>query len=240
MGATDNTSQDQPVRAVHPVLLVHGWAGSFAQTWQRSGLVDLLRESGRTVVEYDLPGHGNAVKSHDPADYDGLAGHLQAHIAPHGVVDAIGFSLGAVTLLRALVASPGSFGTVVLAGIGDGVFQPHDPSNTEKILAGLEGRSAPGDITARIFGKIGNEAGNDPLALAAVLRRPRQEPFTAAQLGEVPNHVVVALGDKDFSRPADALAAAFARGRLVSLPGIDHFRTPESIDFIDLVMSLLT
>lgn len=240
MGAMDNSLQDRPVRVVHPVLLVHGWAGSFAQTWQRSGLVDLLRESGRTIVEYDLPGHGSATKSHDPADYIDLAGHLQAHIAPHGVVDAVGFSLGAITLLRALVASPQSFGTVVLAGIGDGVFQPHDPSNTERILAGLEGQSAPGDITARIFGKIGNEAGNDPLALAAVLRRPRQEPFTAAQLGEIANQVVVAMGTKDFSRPADALAAAFAHGRLVSLAGIDHFRTPESFEFIDLVMSLLT
>ena len=86
----------------HPVLLVHGWAGSFAHTWQRSGLVDLLRESGRTVVEYDLPGHGRATKSHDPADYGDLAEHLRAHVAPHGVVDAVGFSLGAITLLRAL------------------------------------------------------------------------------------------------------------------------------------------
>lgn len=240
MGAMDNSTQNQPIRAVHPVLLVHGWAGSFAQTWQRSGLVDLLRESGRTVVEYDLPGHGSAAKSHNPADYVDLARHLQAHVAPHGVVDAVGFSLGAVTMLRALVTSPQSFGTVVLAGIGDGVFQPHDKNNTEKILAGLEGRSAPGDITARIFGKIGNEAGNDPLALAAVLRRPRQEPFTAAQLSQIPNQVVVALGDKDFSRPAGALAAAFTHGRLVTLPGIDHFRTPESFEFIDLVMSLLT
>jgi hypothetical protein len=105
-------------------------------------------------------------------------------------------------------------------------------------LDGLEGRSEPGDITARVFGKIGNEAGNDPRALAAVLRRPRQEPFTPAQLSNISNSVVVAIGDKDFTYPADALAAAFPHGRLVVLPGIDHFRTPESFEFIDLVMSL--
>jgi pimeloyl-ACP methyl ester carboxylesterase len=236
MGAMDNSLEGA---VANPVLLVHGWAGSFAHTWQRSGLVDLLRESGRTVVEYDLPGHGSATKSHDPADYDNLAGNLLERVAPHGVVDAVGFSLGAITLMRALVTAPQRFGTVVFAGIGDGVFQPHDPSNTEKILSGLEGRSAPGDVTARVFGKIGNEAGNDPRALAAVLRRPRQEPFTAAQLGEITNPVVVAIGDKDFSYPAGVLAAAFVQGRLVVLPGIDHFRTPECFDFIDLVMSLL-
>ncbi len=243
MGLTDDSAASSfgnstDSASARPLLLVHGWAGSFAHTWQRSGLVDLLRESRRTVVEYDLPGHGRASKSHDPADYGDLAGDLQAHIAPHGVVDAVGFSLGAITLLRALVTWPQSFGTVVLAGIGNGVFQPHDPSNTEKILAGLEGRSAPGDITARLFGKIGNEAGNDPLALAAVLRRPRQEAFTAAQLAQISNPVIIAMGDKDFSHPADALAAAFPQGRLVVLPGIDHFRTPESFEFIDLVMSL--
>ena len=189
---------------------------------------DLVGDAGPRIADLDLQARVRGI----------TAEHLHAHIAPHGVVDAVGFSLGAITLLRTLTTSPQSFGTVVLAGIGNGVFQPHDPSNTERILAGLEGRSAPGDITARIFGKIGNEVGNDPLALAAVLRRPRQGPFTAAQLAQISNPVVVAVGDKDFSHPADELAAAFTQGRLVVLPGIDHFRTPESFEFIDLVMSL--
>jgi len=243
MDTTDDSAATSFSGSLHtasarPVLLVHGWAGSFAHTWQRSGLVDLLRESGRSVMEYDLPGHGSSNKSHNPADYGNLAGHLHAHIAPHGTVNAVGFSLGAITLLRALVTSPQSFGTVVLAGIGNGVFEAHDPIATERIVDGLEGRSEPGDITARVFGKIGNEAGNDPQALAAVLRRPRQEPFTPAQLSNISNSVVVAIGDKDFTYPADALAGAFPQGRLVVMPGNDHFRTPESFEFIDLVMSL--
>ncbi|NDF82102.1 MAG: hypothetical protein EB130_02935, partial [Actinobacteria bacterium] len=125
------------------------------------------------------------------------------------------------------------------AGIGDGVFLPHDPRRTEKILAGLEGRAAPDDLTARIFGKIGNEAHNDPLALAAVLRRPRQEPFTKDQLAAVTCEMLIAIGDKDFSQPATQLAAAFRRARLKTLTGVDHFRTPESFDFIDAVLDFL-
>ena len=151
-------------------------------------------------------------------------------------VDAVGFSLGAITLLRALVREPHSFGSVILAGIGDGVFHPHDPARSDRILAGLEGRAEPGDVTARIFGKIGSEAHNDKLALAAVLRRPREEPFSSAQLAAIDNEVIVVLGDQDFSAPATVLASSFAKSRLVTLRGVDHFRTPEAFAFIDVVM----
>lgn len=233
--------------AARPLVLVHGWAGSFDHTWRRAGLVDLLADAGRSVVAYDLPGHGTARKSHDPHDYSDMAGDLLAHVATLRAggsnaagqmpcVDAVGFSLGAITLLRALVREPHSFGTVMLAGIGDGVFHPHDPARSDRILAGLEGRAEPGDVTARIFGKIGSEAHNDKLALAAVLRRPREEPFSSAQLAAIDNEVIVVLGDQDFSAPATVLASSFAKSRLVTLKGVDHFRTPEAFAFIDVVM----
>lgn len=112
------------------VLLVHGWAGSFDRTWKRSGLVDLLADAGRRVLPYDLPGHGSATKSHDPNEYRDLAGDVLARVGAQPV-DAVGFSLGAITLLRALIRSPQSFNKVVLAGIGDGVFfctTPRDQS----------------------------------------------------------------------------------------------------------------
>jgi pimeloyl-ACP methyl ester carboxylesterase len=186
-----------------------------------------------------LPGHGTASKSHVPADYEDIAGSLLARVGDHDAVDAVGFSLGAITLLGSVVRSPEKFRKVVLAGIGDGVFLPHDPARTERILSGLEGRAAPDDLVARIFGKIGNESHNDPLALAAVLRRPRQRPFTSDDLSRVACEVLVALGDKDFSSPADRLAAELPRAKLVSLKGVDHFRTPESFDFIDAVLEFL-
>jgi len=223
-----------------PVLLVHGWAGSFDHTWKRAGLVDLLADANREVVPYDLPGHGTSTKSHDPAAYADLSGDLLAAAHRAGTpIDAVGFSLGAITLLRASLRSPESFRRVVLAGIGDGVFFPHDPSRSERILSGLEGRAAPGDVTARIFGKIGNEAHNDPAALAAVLRRPREDPMTTDQLATLVNPVLVVLGDKDFSAPAERLVAAIAQARLVTLKGIDHFRTPEAFGFIDAVLEFL-
>ena len=52
-----------------PVVLVHGWGGSFATTWQHSGFTDLLADAGREVVGVDLLGHGTAPKPHDPDEY---------------------------------------------------------------------------------------------------------------------------------------------------------------------------
>ena len=49
-------------------------------------------------------------------------------------------------------------------------------------------------------------------------------------------HLIVVLGDQDFSVPATVLASSFARSRLVTLKGVDHFRTPEAFAFIDVVM----
>jgi len=242
---TDSTPSTTTSVKKPSVLLVHGWAGSFERTWRRTGLVDLLADAGRNVLPYDLPGHGTAMKSHDPHDYHDLAGDVlgrvdsASRVGGASRVDAVGFSLGAITLLRAAIRSPRSFDNVVLAGIGDGVFFPHDPARSERILAGLEGRAEPGDITARIFGKIGNEAHNDPLALAAVLRRAREEPMTQQQLAAITNRLLVVLGDEDFSAPADKLVAALPNATLLSLQGIDHFRTPESFEFIDAVLEFL-
>ena len=43
-----------------PVLLVHGWGGSFEATWRRSGFTELLADAGRPVIGVDLLGHGEA------------------------------------------------------------------------------------------------------------------------------------------------------------------------------------
>ena len=56
-----------------PVLMIHGWAGSFARTWQMSGVETLLQETGRNVVGIDLLGNGTAEKPHDASAYSDLS-----------------------------------------------------------------------------------------------------------------------------------------------------------------------
>ncbi|HEX8803177.1 MAG TPA: alpha/beta fold hydrolase, partial [Acidimicrobiales bacterium] len=85
------------------VLLLHGFATSAARTWGENGWIDLLHDVGRTVLAPDLLGHGTAPKPHDPEAYRDLAGPVLATL-PDEPVDAVGFSLGARTLLQMAAA----------------------------------------------------------------------------------------------------------------------------------------
>jgi pimeloyl-ACP methyl ester carboxylesterase len=220
-----------------PVMLVHGWGGSFASTWESSGFTALLADGGREVIGVDLLGHGAAPKPHDPSAYADLTGRV-VEALPGGPVDGVGFSLGALTLLRTAIARPHAFSHLVLAGIGRNVFEPDD-AGTERILAGLEGRADPDDNIARLFAQYADGPGNDVAALAAVMRRPRAAPVTADALATVTCPVLVVVGDRDFVFPADDLVAALPDARQVPLRNVDHFATPESFGFIDAALEFL-
>ena len=223
--------------AVAPVVLLHGWAGSFAETWQSTGLDALLEDSGRTVIGVDLLGHGSADKPHDVESYGDLPGWLLERLsAGPPVVDAAGFSLGALTLLGALQRTPERFGKVLLAGIGDGVFAPRDDDRHSRIVAALEGRADDSETGALVFANYANAPGKDKAALTAIMKRPAGEPVDPASLATIPNPVRVVIGDKDFAAPAERLAAAFPNGELVVLKNTDHFATPESFSFIDALL----
>jgi pimeloyl-ACP methyl ester carboxylesterase len=82
--------------------------------------------------------------------------------------------------------------------------------------------------------------GNDPLALAAAMRRPMPpDPVTAERLAAVTTNVLIVIGENDFAYPADQLAAAFPKGELKVLKRVDHFATPEDFGFIDAVVRFL-
>ena len=81
-----------------PVLLLHGFATSFATTWVGNGWTDLLADAGRTVIGVDMLGHGEADKPTDPEAYRNLE-DLVAEQLPEEPVDAVGFSMGARVLL---------------------------------------------------------------------------------------------------------------------------------------------
>jgi pimeloyl-ACP methyl ester carboxylesterase len=68
------------------------------------------------------------------------------------------------------------------------------------------------------------------------MKRPPSEPIDPKVLSEIPNEVLVVIGDKDFTFPAEKLAAAFPNGRLVVLKNTDHFATPDSFSFIDQIL----
>jgi pimeloyl-ACP methyl ester carboxylesterase len=157
-----------------PVVLVHGWGGSFAYTWEASGFTELLRDAGRPVIGVDLLGHGEAPKPHDPAEYADLTRRVLDAI-PDEPVDAIGFSLGAITLLRIAIDQPHRFSHLVLAGIGATLFDD-DPTGTERIVAALEGSLKVNEQTRADIGPAADAAvATEGMGLREHLLRADQE-----------------------------------------------------------------
>lgn len=221
-----------------PVLLVHGFASSFERNWREPGWVDILGDLGREVIGLDLPGHGAAPKSHDPEDYADLTSAVTAAL-PDRPVDAIAFSLGASLVLRAASRQPERFGRIVVAGVGANLFR-RDRAESEAMARAVEsGTAADGDPPAAgAFARFGQAAGNDPLALAACMRRP-DPGLQPADLASLTRPVLVVLGDRDFAGPADPLVDALPDVRFLGLHGLDHFGTPKDFRFVDAAIDFL-
>ena len=223
-----------------PVVLVHGWGGSFQNTWSGTGIVDLLADEGRRAIGVDLLGHGEAPKPHDPVEYADLTLRVIDVLPPLGPADAVGFSMGAMTLLQLACRQPERFGKLVVAGVGDGLFDGSSDRG-ERVAQSLEGKGDSADRAVEALADYGRSSGNDPLALAAVMRRPLPEdPVTEERLSKVTAEVLVVIGEDDFAYPADRLAAAFPNAKLKVLRKTDHFATPESFGFVDAVLRFLT
>lgn len=220
-----------------PVVLVHGWGGSFETTWRQSGFTELLAEAGRQVIGVDLLGHGSAPKPHDPAEYADMTTRI-VDALPDRPVDIVGFSLGAITAVRLAARRPELFSRIVVSGVGRNLFE-RDVERGRRILAGVEGTGDPDDNEGRLFGQYASQPGNDRLALAAVMKAPSNAVFTTAELEVIECPVLVVIGDRDFAGPADALVEALPDARLVVLRNTDHFATPESYGFIDAVLEFL-
>ena len=218
------------------MVLVHGWGGSFESTWQLNGFTELLRDAGRDVVGVDLLGHGTAPKPHDPQAYDDLTTRVLDSM-PTGPVDAIGFSLGAITLLRLAMSEPDRFNRLVLAGVGASLFD-RDDSRTRRIVAALEGTGDPDDNLARMFVQYASRPGNDLAALTAAMKC-RREALLPEMLASVVCPTLVVIGDRDFAGPGEPLVDALPNATLRTLRNVDHFATPEAIGLIDAALGFI-
>lgn len=218
------------------VLLAHGFLSSFELNWREPGFADLLADMGREVIPFDFPGHGTADKPHDPEAYADLPGVLDAALPPDEVVDAVGFSMGALQLLTLATRKPQRFRRLVIAGIGENVFADQDRS---KVADAIESGIEPDDnATTKFFVQSSLIPGNDPKALAACMRR-MHTPLTEDDLAAVTMPVLVVLGDKDFAGPADRLLAALPNAQLKTLRNTEHFATPRSFGFFDATLDFL-
>jgi pimeloyl-ACP methyl ester carboxylesterase len=225
-----------------PVLLLHGLATSAQRTWRETGWIDLLGDLGRTVLAPDLLGHGEAPKPHDPEAYADLEDRV-LDVLPEEPVDAVGFSLGARTLLVLASEHPERFRRLVVAGVGANLFRDDDGHSEQlaRVLAGEAGDDgdAGSHPTVGYFQRLAAAPDADPLAVAALLRRPRQRRLTDDALARITLPVLVVLGDADFAGPADPLVERLPDVRLQVLRGVDHFGTPKAFSFLDAALPFL-
>lgn len=215
------------------VLLLHGLATNARRTWGETGWIDLVGDAGRTVLAPDLLGHGDAPQPTDPAAYDGFEQYV-LDLLPDEPVDAVGFSLGARTLLVLAAAHPERFGKLVVAGVGANLFR-RDGSSAALADALDSGAAAGTDVDPMVhhFAQLAGSSGQSTGALVALLRRPNPPLVDTDTLAAVTHDTIVVLGDRDFAGPADPLVDALPRARHVPLRNVDHFATPKAMGFLD-------
>jgi pimeloyl-ACP methyl ester carboxylesterase len=241
-----------------PILLVHGFLGSFESHWKQTGWVDFLLSQGRQVVGMDCRGHGLSGKPHDPSVYDGdyFADDVIAVMDVAGLerTDLMGYSMGGQIVINLLARRPERFPSVIAGG------------------AGLRSASALGDQTANIEaletddvssitdpraldwrrraegGYPGGLAArdNDLKAFAAMLRNsdPPQIASNSAKhadaLRRVQIPVLAVAGDKDPNlSEVQLLIETVQFGELVVLPGEDHSSAISSQKYKEAVASFL-
>jgi pimeloyl-ACP methyl ester carboxylesterase len=219
---------------VPPVLLVHGFATSADRTWRDNGWIDLLGDVGRDVIAVDLLGHGHADKPHDPAAYEQLESLVAAQL-PDEPVDAIGFSLGARTILTIAADQPERFHRIVATGVGANLFRD-DPRDL--IAKAIRGEGDMENPASQYFAGLARLPGNDPDALIACMSSPRPR-LDDGRLAKITSPVLVVIGGKDFAGPGDPLVDALPDARLLTLPGLDHFATPKDFRVIDAALEFI-
>ena len=220
-----------------PVILLHGCGGSPEQAFVRTGWIEAFEHAEREVHALRLPGHGHAGPPHDSAAYADLAGLLARDI-PDAACDLVGFSLGAKLALALAVRFPGRVRRLMLGGIGDNAFAPETVGDAaaHALEHGPDENTPPG---VRAFLESWDPALNDPLAVAAVLRRPANPVFAETDIAAIAAPAAVINGADDFvasmgTRLFDALGA-----EQVLLPGVGHFDLTAQTAFRDAAVAFL-
>ena len=204
-----------------PVLLLHGLFSSAQVNWIRFGHAERLAAAGFEAIMPDLRAHGLSARPHDPAAYppDVLVRDVAAVVEALGLADfdLVGFSLGARTAVRAVVAGLAPR-RLVLAGMGlEG-------------LSGWEGRVA---FFVDAIDRFDQVKAGDPAFMAVSFMKTMKIDRVAARLllGSVddtqsddlaaltmPTLVVCGEKDRDNGSP-QKLAEALPDARFEEIPG---------------------
>ena len=224
-----------------PVLLVHGFTGSYARHWQASGVMEALGGSGYRVIALDCRGHGRSGKPHDPGQYGEEMVLDVLRLLDHLDIDrahVVGYSLGGHIVTQLSVGHPSRLLTATLVGAGwEGEDLREFTAQTQELAAAFEDEDAglmlrlmtpPGEappteeeiaaVSASVFAR------NDPRALAAVGRSMTElAKVSAASLRANTVPALALVGGRDPEAEAvERLAGVMSNLDVIKLPGATH------------------
>lgn len=207
--------------AGRPVVLLHGLFSSAQVNWIKFGHAARLAEAGFEAIMPDLRAHGQSDAPHDPAAYppDVLVKDALAVVSALGLAefDLGGFSLGARTAVRAVLASLAPR-RLVLGGMGlEGLDQWERRSGffIGAIDRFEEIKRGDPEYLAQQFMKTMNV---DRVA-ARLLLGSVDDTDAAALKGILMPALVVCGGEDQDNGSAPALAEALPDARYVEVPG---------------------
>jgi pimeloyl-ACP methyl ester carboxylesterase len=159
-----------------PVVLLHGFTGSYARHWEAPGVIGALESAGYRVIAMDCRGHGQSGKPHDAGQYGlemvqdvlRLLDHLhidRAHI--------VGYSMGGGIATQLLVRYPGRVKTVTLLGAG---WEGDDPAALRTLMAELADGFAKRDASA-LVSRVASNGPNTPAPTAAEIAAMNESLF---------------------------------------------------------------
>ncbi len=221
------------------IVLVHGFGSSRAQNWRDVGWYGTLTGAGYCVVAMDCRGHGESDKPHTTPGYghDEMANDVLAVMDDADIESAfvMGYSMGGFIAIQLTIKHPERVTKLIVGGVGasylDSAENSRDRVADPKVRAMIADAmtaadpSAIANPTARAFRAFADQPGKDRLALAACMRAPTRN-LPRETLSRSLRPVLVVCGENDdLTGGPDALAAAFADGRAVTVPGRDHMTT---------------
>ncbi len=204
-----------------PVILLHGLFSDARTNWIKFGTAQALAEAGFAAIMPDLRAHGDSAHPHDPAAYpvDVLVRDLEALVRGLALsdYDLVGFSLGARTAARSVVAGLAPR-RLVLGGMG---------------LEGLAGWARRSAFFIDAIDRFDTVRQGDPAFFAVSFMKTQKVDRVAARLllqsvGDtdpaelaritMPTLVLCGREDRDNGSP-HALAEALPDAALVEIPG---------------------
>jgi pimeloyl-ACP methyl ester carboxylesterase len=209
-----------------PILLIHGFASNHRINWVNPRWVATLTGAGRRVIALDNRGHGASEKLYRPEDYHSAimaedALRLLDHLGVERA-DAMGYSMGARIASFLALANPGRVRSLILGGLGDHLV---DGVGLPLGIADAMEAPDPASLThpmQKMFRAFADQTKSDRAALAACIRGSRQT-LTRQDVARIACPTLVAIGTKDeIAGDPHVLAAMFAHGSALEIPGRDH------------------